>query len=80
MLELRPASAGSVTPIPGVTPIWKPEAALKWRSCKRGRYSPPMHLMKLTETREITRSAWVRPDEMSQPAHAGGLSPIQGFL
>jgi hypothetical protein len=39
---------------PRYTPIWKLEAALKCRSCKKGRYAPPVHMIKLTETREIT--------------------------
>jgi hypothetical protein len=39
---------------PRDTPIWKLEAALKCRSCKKGRYAPPVHVIKLTETREIT--------------------------
>ena len=36
------------------TPIWKLEAALKCRSCKKGRYAPPVHMIKLTQEREIT--------------------------
>jgi len=44
------------------TPIWKLEAALKCRSCRKGRYAPPAHLIKLTETREITPYVWVHPD------------------
>src|SRR5258706_1612476 len=43
------------------TPIWKLEAALKCRSCKKGRYAPPVHMIKLTETREITPYLWVHP-------------------
>jgi hypothetical protein len=39
---------------PRDTPIWKLEAALKWRSCKKGRYAPPVHMIKLTATRELT--------------------------
>jgi hypothetical protein len=35
------------------TPIWKLEAALKCRSCKKGRYAPPVHMIKLTREREI---------------------------
>jgi hypothetical protein len=45
------------------TPIWKLEAALKCRSCRKGRYAPPVHMIKLTETREITPYRWVHPDE-----------------
>jgi hypothetical protein len=36
---------------PQDTPIWKLEAALKCRSCRKGRYAPPVHMIKLTETR-----------------------------
>jgi hypothetical protein len=35
------------------TPIWKLEAALKCRSCKKGRHAPPVHMIKLTQEREI---------------------------
>src|SRR3954469_6635326 len=48
---------------PRDTPIWKLEAALKCRSCKKGRSAPPVHMIKLTETREIAPYAWVHPDE-----------------
>jgi hypothetical protein len=36
------------------TPISKLEASLKFRSCRKGRYTPPVQLIRLTETREIT--------------------------
>jgi hypothetical protein len=48
---------------PPDTPVWKLEAALKCRSCRRGRYAPPVHMIKLTEAREITPYLWVHPDE-----------------
>jgi hypothetical protein len=48
---------------PRNTPIWKRETALKCRSRKRGRYAPPLHMIKHTETREITPYIWVRPDD-----------------
>jgi hypothetical protein len=48
---------------PRDTPLWKLEASLKCRSCRKGRYAPPVHMIKLTETREITRYQWVHPDE-----------------
>ena len=48
---------------PRNTPIWKLEAVLKCRSCKKGRYAPPVHMVKLTETREITPYFWVHPNE-----------------
>jgi hypothetical protein len=28
-----------------------------------GRYAPPVHMIKLTETREITPYFWVNPDD-----------------
>jgi hypothetical protein len=48
---------------PRDTPIWKLEAALKCRSCKKGRYAPPVHMIKLTATQEITPYQWVHPGE-----------------
>jgi hypothetical protein len=48
---------------PRDTPIWKLEAALKCRSCKKGRYAPPVHMIKLTRKREITPYVWVHPDD-----------------
>jgi len=48
---------------PRDTPLWKLEAALKCRSCRKGRYAPPVHMVKLTESREITPYRWVHPDE-----------------
>ena len=38
---------------------WK----LKCRSCRKGRCAPPVHLVRLTEEREITPYAWVHPDQ-----------------
>jgi hypothetical protein len=48
---------------PRDTPIWKLEASLKCRSCKKGRYAPPVRMIKLTEQREISPYLWVHPDE-----------------
>jgi hypothetical protein len=48
---------------PAARYTWKPEAALKCRSCKKGRYAPPVHMIKLTATQEITPYQWVHPDE-----------------
>jgi hypothetical protein len=48
---------------PRDTPIWKLEAALKCRSCRKGRYAQPVHMIKLTEAREITPYLWLHPDE-----------------
>jgi hypothetical protein len=39
---------------PRNTPPWKLEASLKCRSCRKGRYAPPVHIIKLTEQREIS--------------------------
>jgi hypothetical protein len=44
---------------PRDTPLWKLEASLKCRNCRKGRYAPPVHMIKLTETREITPYKWV---------------------
>jgi hypothetical protein len=48
---------------PRDTPLWKLEASLKCRSCRKGRYAPPVHMIKLTETQTITPYKWVHPDE-----------------
>jgi hypothetical protein len=48
---------------PRDTPLWKLEASLKCRSCWKGRYAPPVHMIKLTQRQEITPYAWVHPDE-----------------
>ena len=48
---------------PRATPLWKLEASLKCRSCRNGRYAPPVHMIKLTERQEVTPYKWVYPDE-----------------
>jgi hypothetical protein len=48
---------------PRDTPIWKLEAALKCRSCRKGRYGPPVHMIKLTMEREIAAYVWVHPGD-----------------
>ncbi len=48
---------------PGDTSIWKLEASLKCRSCRKGRSAPPVRMIKLTETRAITPYKWVHPEE-----------------
>jgi hypothetical protein len=48
---------------PRNTPIWKLEPALKCRSCRTLRYSSPVHVIKLTQQREIASSTWVHPDD-----------------
>jgi hypothetical protein len=48
---------------PRDTPIWKLEAALKCRSCRTRRYSPPVHMIRLTEERQTVPYVWVHPDD-----------------
>ena len=48
---------------PRDTALWKLEPALKCRSCRTPRYSPPVHMIKLTQQREIAPYAWVHPDD-----------------
>jgi hypothetical protein len=48
---------------PRSTPIWRLEASLKCRSCTKGRYAPPVHMIRLTEMQEIAPYPWVHPDE-----------------
>jgi hypothetical protein len=55
--------AARCDPCPRSTPIWKLKASLKCRSCRKGRYAPPVHMIRLTETQEIAPYPWVHPDE-----------------
>src|SRR4051794_12189837 len=48
---------------PRDTPIWKLEASLKCRSCRKGRSAPPVHMIKLTATQSITPYKRVHPTE-----------------
>jgi hypothetical protein len=48
---------------PHDAPIWKIEAALKCRSCRTPRYSLRVHMIKLTQQREIAPYTWVHPDD-----------------
>src|ERR1700759_1455499 len=45
------------------TPIWKLEGSFRCRSCGTRRYRSPVHMLRLTETREITPYKWVHPDD-----------------
>jgi hypothetical protein len=47
---------------PRDTPIRKLEGALKCRSCRTPRYSPPVHMIKLANERETAPYVWVHPD------------------
>src|ERR1700676_5426520 len=40
---------------------------LKCRSCRKGRYAPPVHMVRLTEDRETAPYVWVHP---ASPAEA----------
>ncbi|SDP29754.1 hypothetical protein SAMN05444050_6398 [Afipia sp. GAS231] len=57
--------------------LWRPGAALTHHpamlngglgllevecNCRKGRYAPPMHIIKLTGTQQITPYKWVRPE------------------
>jgi len=48
---------------PRDTPLWKLEAPLKCRACRKRRHAPPVHIIRLTAEREITPYLWVHPDE-----------------
>jgi hypothetical protein len=48
---------------PRNTRIWKLEAALKCRSCRKGRYAPPVHMIKLTQEREIAPYGWAYSED-----------------
>jgi hypothetical protein len=48
---------------PRDTPIWKLEASLKCRNCRKGRYAPPVHMIRLTEERQTKPYVWAHPDE-----------------
>jgi hypothetical protein len=48
---------------PRDTPIWKLEGSFRCRSCGTRRYKPPVHLIKLTQEREVTPYVWVHPDD-----------------
>jgi hypothetical protein len=37
--------------------------AMKCRLCSNGRYAPPVHMIKLTEVREVTPYRWVHAEE-----------------
>ena len=48
---------------PRDTPIWKLEASLKCRSCRKGRTAPPVRMIKRTAASEITPYKWVHRNE-----------------
>src|ERR1700688_1450650 len=50
--------AGAIRFVP-----WSRHSGAEMPGGKKGRYAPPVHMIKLTETREITPYVWVHPDE-----------------
>jgi hypothetical protein len=48
---------------PRDTSIWKLEGSFRCRSCGTRRYKPPVHMIRLTQEREITPYIWVLPDD-----------------
>src|SRR3981081_4531998 len=56
---------------PRDTPIWKLEAALKCRSCRTPRYSPPVHMIRLTQERQTLPYVWGDPDDNDRRGGAG---------
>ena len=65
---------------PRDTPLWKLEASLKCRSCRKGRYAPPVHMIKLTEKREITPYRWVHPSPTSSSRAVHASLDLVGLL
>ena len=47
---------------PRDTPLWKLEASLKCRACRKGRHAPPVHMIRLSAEREVAPYPWVHPD------------------
>ena len=48
---------------PRDTPLWKLEASLKCRSCRKGRYAPPVHMIRLKAERAVALTKWFHPSE-----------------
>ena len=48
---------------PRDTLLWKLESSFRCRSCGTRRYKPPVHMIKLTEQREITPYVWAHPND-----------------
>jgi hypothetical protein len=55
---------------PRDTLLLKLEASLKCRCCRKGRYAPPVHMIKLTETRATTPYVSEHPDEHINARHS----------
>src|ERR1700682_80856 len=50
--------AGAIRFVP-----WSRHSGAEMPGGKKGRYAPPVHMIKLTETSEIAPFVWVHPDE-----------------
>jgi hypothetical protein len=48
---------------PRDTPPWKLEASLKCRSCRKGRYAPPVYTIRFTAERAVALTKWFHPSE-----------------
>jgi hypothetical protein len=53
--------------MPGIMTLERADAnqenpQIGWVSSREGRYAPPVHMIKLTETREIAPYTWVHPN------------------
>ena len=47
--------------------------SVKCRSCRKGRYTPSVRMIKLTERQEITPSKWIHPSEDDNLGQKGSL-------
>ena len=57
---------------PRNTPIWKLEGSFRCRACGTPRYKPRVHMIKLTETRQITPTMKRPPTNLAcHPCHNG---------
>jgi hypothetical protein len=79
-IAARPKRASRWTCIrrPKDRPIWKLEASLKCRSCRRGRYAPPVHMIRLAEKRQTMPYVWVIRTRSDKDARI--TAAVQFFL
>lgn len=60
---------------PRDTPIWKLEASLKCRHCRKGSAAPPVHMIKLTEQGQISPyNGCTRARRIAKLAQTDGMS------
>jgi hypothetical protein len=72
----RPPGNASTVDMAGSKPIGKLEAALKCRLCKKRRYAPPVHMIKLTLEREIKPCAARMGHGLALRKFNGGDRPL----